>query len=115
MVFALYSEALSSEPIGRPPKAMPMSEAEREETKRRLIEYAEKTLPAFEANHGYLRENYDDLLKQYPDQFIAVHERQVVASAPSMQEILNTVDQLGIDRHCAVFEFMNTGFSSMVL
>lgn len=115
MESSLYREALSSEPTGQPTKAIPMSEAEREETKRRLIEYAERSLPEFEANHGYLRENYDDLLKQYPDRYVAVYDRRVVASAPSIKEILNTVDQLGIDRHCAVFEFMNTGFSSMVL
>ena len=65
MAFSLYRHVLSSEPIGQPPKAISMSEAELEEMKERVIEYAKKTLPAFEANHSYLRENYAELLKQY--------------------------------------------------
>ena len=115
MEFSLYREALSNEPTGQTTRAIPMSEAEREETKRRVIEYAEKTLPAFEANHSYLRENYDDLLKQYPDRYVAVYHLRVVASAPSIEEILTMVDQLGFDRHFTLVELLNTDPMPMIL
>ncbi len=115
MTFSLYLQALSGEPTGKPPKAIPMVESEIEETKKRMIEHAKKTLPSFEANHRFLRENYQDLLKQYPDQYIAVHERRVVMSAPSIEEILTLADQLGIDRHFTVFEFLSADTVPMIL
>lgn len=115
MVFSLYIQPQSSEPTGKPPNVIPMSEKEIEEIKKGMIEHAEKTMPVFEANHRYLRENYNNLLKQYPDQYVAVHERRVVASAHSIQEILIVVDRLGIDRHFTMFEFMDTNPKPMIL
>ena len=115
MQSCLYRQSFSREPVRSSPQITPVSEEEIEETKKGLIEYAEKTLPAFEANHRYLRENYADLLKEYPEQWIAVHEQRVVANAPSMAKIFTTINQLGIDRHFTVVEFLNTDSRPLIL
>ena len=115
MECSLYRQPLAGEPIEQSRKAIQMSEEEREETKRRLIEYAERTLPAFEANHRYLRENHAELLKEYPDQWVAVYEQRVVASDSTIKGVFNKVDQMGICRGDVVGEFMDTNPTPMIL
>ena len=115
MECSLYRQPLAGEPIEQSPKAIPMSEEEREETKRRLIEYAERALLSFEANHRYLREYHAELLKEYPDQWVAVHDQEVVASDSKIEGLFKKVDQLGIHRGEVAGKFMNTHPKPMIL
>ena len=115
MASSFYRQAISIDAIEESPKVTPMSQEEIEETKKRLIEYAEKTLPVFEANHRYLRENYAELLKEYPDQWIAVHELRVVASDSTITGLFDKVDQLSIRRGDIVGEFLATNPKPLIL
>ena len=115
MASSFCRQALSSEPMQQLPKVAPMSQEEIEETKKRLIEYAEKALPAFEANLRHLRENYAELMKEYPDQWIAVHEQRVVASDSTIAGLFDKVDQMGIRRGDVVGEFLATNPKPLIL
>ncbi len=45
-------------------------------------------LHAFETDHVWISENKDALLKQFADQWIAVKNRQVIASDSELTELL---------------------------
>ena len=115
MPFYLYRQTLSGEPPSESSKLSPVSEEELEASKRILIEYAKENLPVFEANHRYLRNNYVDLLKQFPDRLIAVYGEQVVANAADIGELLEILEQQGIDRKLTLVEFLNTDTSPVIL
>jgi len=46
-------------------------------------------LLAFEADHLWVNENLGTLLEQYPDQWIAVKNGQVIASDPDLEGLLS--------------------------
>ena len=46
-------------------------------------------LLAFEADHVWINENLSTLLVQYPDQWIAVKNGQVIASDPELTGLLS--------------------------
>lgn len=48
-------------------------------------------LLAFEADHVWIHENLERLLEQYADQWVAVKDRQVIASAPDLEGLLPTL------------------------
>lgn len=45
-------------------------------------------LLSFEADHVWLHENREKLLEQFADQWIAVKDRQVLASDPELDKLL---------------------------
>ena len=45
-------------------------------------------LLAFEGDHAWINENLEKLLEQYADQWIAVQNRQVLASDPDLGGLL---------------------------
>jgi len=46
-------------------------------------------LLTFEADHTWVNENLDILLEQYPDQWIAVKDGQVIASDPDLAGLMS--------------------------
>lgn len=46
-------------------------------------------LLSFEADHIWINDNLDTLLNQYADQWIAVKNRQVIASDPDLEGLLS--------------------------
>ena len=46
-------------------------------------------LRAFEEDHAWVNENLETLLAQYPDQWIAVKNGQVIASDPDLAGLLS--------------------------
>ena len=75
-----YLHTNETPPIGNTP-----SSSELEGAKARLIACAEKSISGFLENRRYIDGNYQDLLKQYPDQWVAVYKQKVVASGPHAQ------------------------------
>ena len=46
-------------------------------------------LLAFEADHVWVYENMEALLAQYVDQWVAVKDRQIIASDPDLEGLLS--------------------------
>lgn len=50
-----------------------------------------------EREDAFWEENYERLLQQYPDQFVAVQEGEVVVASPRLEGMLQQLEELGID------------------
>ncbi len=48
---------------------------------------------AAEAEDAFWREHYSQLLEQFPDQFVAVHDGHVVATSTDLQGLLQSLDE----------------------
>ena len=66
-------------------------------------------------NIELLNSNYDTLLNQYPDQWIALHHEQVIAAASTHEDLLLILDELGIRNTGELTEFMNTNPMPLIL
>lgn len=66
----------------------------------RLYEFSRDTA-FFEANRG-------ELLKKYPDRWVAVYRERVVADAPSSRSIIRKLDEQGIPPGAAAVQFMRS-------
>src|SRR5262249_13672190 len=64
--------------------------------------------PAFSANERWIDEHIDELLKTYPNQWIAVHGGQVLASGPSLDVVECAVAGTAPPTD-VVFDFLNDG------
>ncbi len=76
-----------------------------------MKEQLTKELRAFEADHMWVNENLVTLLEQYPDQWIAVKNGQVIASDPDLTDLLS---QLPDPAHTCI-EFITREPLEMVL
>ena len=54
----------------------------------------------------FFRDNYDALLAQYPDQWIAVRWQRVVGAAPNYFEMESQLKEQGIAHNETICEFM---------
>jgi len=70
-----------------------------------------KEILAFESDHIWVHENFDDLLKKYPDQWIAVKDHRVIASGPDLSELR---EKLSDPAHTCI-EFVTREHLEMVL
>ena len=60
-------------------------------------------LQQFEEDAKFFNDSYVDLLKRYPDQWVAVHKSEVRATAPTQEEVLDMLSEQGLDsRHVFV-------------
>ena len=67
-----------------------------------------RRLRAFEARR-------EDLLKEYPDQWVAVYKRKVRVAKPSLEAMVLEIDRLGIPRRETIVAFMDTEPKTWVL
>ena len=58
-----------------------------------------------------MTDQYDDLLMKYPDQWIAITDREEPFVAGSSEELLAKLDEAGIDRNTAVMKFIRARHS----
>jgi hypothetical protein len=56
----------------------------------------------------FLCDEYDRLLDQHPDRWIAIYECKVVATAKDLQELREFLGSAGIGNRSAVVEFMDS-------
>jgi hypothetical protein len=52
--------------------------------------------------------HYHELLKQYPDEWIAIHDGSVRGHAIDLQQLLAQTDALGVPRSTTLFEILET-------
>ena len=57
------------------------------------IEGLHKAWEAAEVEEAFWREHYGQFLEQYPDQFVAVHDGDIVATSPDLQQLLRSLDE----------------------
>lgn len=53
---------------------------------------------AAEVEGAFWNEHYRHFLDRYPEQFVAVHDDAVVATAPSLQQLLHALDEKELGR-----------------
>lgn len=56
---------------------------------------------------AYWERHYPDLLARYPDEWIAVHEDTVVARALNIWDLVQVLEDQGIDSRDAWITFLN--------
>ncbi|MBC8230360.1 hypothetical protein H8E77_12505 [bacterium] len=76
-----------------------------------MAEQLTKEILAFESDYIWVHENFDALVKKYAEQWIAVKEHQVIATAP---EFLTLLDKLSDPAHICI-EFVTQEPLEMVL
>ena len=59
-------------------------------------------------DHEFLVAHREELLKQYPDKWVAVYQEKVVAVAPTMRGLFRKVEAQGIRRGDVKGEFLDT-------
>jgi phage anti-repressor protein len=60
--------------------------------------------PEYEKNMKWLREHYDELLRDYPEEYVAVYDNNVVGHSKNINDLLHQLSDhdLGIDDTRAV-------------
>lgn len=76
-----------------------------------MADQLSKEILAFESDHIWVHKNFDDLLKDYQDQWIGVKDHQVIASDP---ELLGLRDKLPDPTHTCI-EFVTREHLEMIL
>lgn len=76
-----------------------------------MAEQLSKEILAFESDHIWVHENFDDLLKKYQDQWIGVKDHRVIASDP---DLLGLRDKLADPAHTCI-EFITREHLEMIL
>ena len=61
----------------------------------------------FRRNTDYLESNYAELVKQYPNQWVAIHEGSIVAVGTALKSVQRKLDRKGIGRSNAIIEFLD--------
>ena len=73
-----------------------------------VVEAELRPVAEFKADLAFLAVEYDRLLAQFPDQWVAIYDRQVVAKAAELDELLRNVEDEGVSSGSTVVEFLNS-------
>jgi hypothetical protein len=72
-------------------------------------------LDRFEEARGYLTKHRAELTRRYPNQWIAVHKRDILAHSPRLAEVERKIRQMGLHRGHVLLEFLTEERSSLIL
>ena len=61
------------------------------------LESAHAAWAAAEAEDAFWREHYEEYLRRYPDQFVAVADGRVVAVSPDLRHLIGFLEGKGLD------------------
>lgn len=61
----------------------------------------------FDMSLETLCSNYGQILKEYPNQWVAVHQGEVKASAETHELLMAAVEQKGLPRHNVLIRFLD--------
>ncbi len=64
-------------------------------------------LKSFGEDSRWLRENKDDLRKEYKNQFVAVKDKDVIAADADLKKLVEKLRKDGIDTSSIVIEFIS--------
>ncbi len=67
-------------------------------------ERREDQLARFQRDADYFESHYEQLLREYPEQWVAVFNQTVVGTASDFDALLETLDQAGIPIERALIE-----------
>ena len=67
-----------------------------------------ETVERYREDALYFAQQHPALLEQYPDAWVAVFDRQVVASAKELDNLLAELDRKGIPRGQVFIEYLST-------
>ena len=70
------------------------------------LDAAAAALEAAKHEQAYWEANADTLARQYPDQFVAVHDGKVIAHAPDLMELHEQVRSRGLDIQATWVRFL---------
>lgn len=72
-------------------------------------------LEHYHADALYFAAHRQELLDQYPDRWVAVYDRQVVASAKQLPRLLQQLDRQGLPRGKVFVEYLATNEDLLIL
>lgn len=72
-------------------------------------------LGRFISDSNWVKDNYPDLIDKYAEQYIAVLDKEVIAYAPTMEKVLDSIDELGIDPNIVIIKFLTKEEISFLL
>ena len=67
----------------------------------------------FTQDHVYIEEHWEELLKEYPDKWIAVLQGKIIASADSSSALISAIPKQ--DRGSTAIKFMDTDPKPLIL
>ena len=68
-----------------------------------------------EAEQAFWDSHYSELLSKYPDQFVAVHDGEVVATAFDLRDLVRDLEALGLQPSDVWIEFMRATHRTVLL
>ena len=80
-----------------------------------MIQKQPAELRRFQQDTDYLRTHWDDLLERYPEQWIAIYNREVVGVAPDFDRILGELKKCGVPIGRARIEHMTRHDDVLIL
>ena len=72
-------------------------------------------IQAADAEFRAMAASWGELVKKYPDRFIAFYQGKVCASSADLIQLLARIDKLGIPRRHTVVHFVNAHPGNMIL
>ncbi len=72
-------------------------------------------LGRFISDSNWVKDNYPDLIDKYTEQYIAVLDKKVIAYVPTMEKVLDNIDEMGIDPNLVILKFLTREEISFLL
>ena len=69
---------------------------------------AQKELEAFRKDTRWYRDHYDELREQYPDQWLAVYDEELVAASPDEDEMFTELKRKHIPATKTYIKYLST-------
>ena len=80
-----------------------------------FLQKAAEALKQFEKDDEFLQANYDRWKEEYPDQWVAVFQKQLVGVGDTLKEVLQQAENEGATRHRLTIKLLVTKYVPMVL
>lgn len=63
-------------------------------------------LQRFQRDVDYYQAHYEELLEQYPEQWVAIFQEKVVGASPDLEDLLNDLKQHGVPVESVLTEYL---------
>jgi hypothetical protein len=73
-----------------------------------LIERLGRTMEEFRSDCEYLAAHRDQLTAQFPEKWVAVFDREVVASSRTLEGLMPKLERKGVNRSTSVIDYLTT-------
>lgn len=75
----------------------------------------QKELQRFQRDIDYYRTHQEELLQQYPDQWVAIFNEQVVGAATDLDQLLGEIKGKGVPIGRSLVEYVTTKAEILIL